>query len=82
MLGFAHPCLIPPAHVKLFQAPINHNIMINMFHDCPQQNKLYLVIWNENSPFFLTTLYYLWECNNKIIICSIQHPNQMILVAP
>jgi hypothetical protein len=70
LLGFARPCPIPLTHVQFFCPPINHNIMINMFHDCPQQNKSYPIIWNENSPFVLIILYYLWECNNKIIICN------------
>ncbi len=80
LLAFAHPCLILPPHVQLLQAPINHNIM--MFYDCPQQNKSYPITWDEDSPLVLTTLYYLWECNNKIIIYNIQDPSWMILVAP
>jgi len=79
LLVFTHPCFTLPPHVQHLQAPINHNIM--MFDDCPQQNKSYLVTWDEDSPLILTTLYYLWECNNKIIICNIQHPSWMIFVA-
>jgi hypothetical protein len=80
LLAFAHPCPTFPPHVQLFQAPINHNIM--MFHDCPQQNRSYLVTWDENSPLILTTLYYLSKCNNKIIIYNIQHPSWIIFVVP
>jgi hypothetical protein len=80
LLAFADPYPIPPPHVQLLRAPINHNIM--MFHDYPQQNKSYLVTWDEDSPLVLIILYYLWECNNNIIICSRQHPSRMILVAP
>jgi hypothetical protein len=80
LLAFAHLCLTLPPHVQLLRALINHNILI--FHDCPQQNKSYPVTWDENSPLVLTTLYYLWECNNKIIICNIQHPGWIIFVAP
>jgi hypothetical protein len=54
----------------------------SQYNDCPQQNKSYLVTWDEDSPLVLITLYYLWECNNNIIICNIQHPSRMILVAP
>jgi hypothetical protein len=73
LLAFTHPFPILPPHVQLLQAPINHNIM--MFHDCPQQKMSYPVIWNEDSPLILRTLYYLWECNNKIIIYNIQDPS-------
>jgi hypothetical protein len=73
LLAFTHPHPILPPHVQLLRAPINHNIM--MFHDCPQQNMSYLVTWDEDSPFVLIILYYLWECNNMIIICNIQHPS-------
>jgi hypothetical protein len=69
LLAFAHPYPIPPPHVQLLRALINHNTM--MFHDCPQQNKSYLVTWDEDSPLVLTTLCYLWECNNNRIICNI-----------
>jgi hypothetical protein len=80
LLAFAHLCLTFPPHLQLLRAPINHNIML--FHDCPQQNRPYLVTWDENSPLVLTTLYYLWECKNKIIIGNIQHPSWIIFVAP
>jgi len=80
LLDFTHPYSILPSHVQLLRPPFNHNIM--MFDDCPQQNRSYPVTWDEDSPFFLTTLYYLWECNNKIIIYNIQDPSWMILVAP
>jgi len=80
LLAFAHPCPIFPPHVQLLQAPINHNIM--MFHDCPQQNRSYLVTWDEDSPLVLTTLYCIWECNDNRIICNIQHPSWMIFVTP
>jgi hypothetical protein len=80
LLAFAHPRPIFPPRVQLFQTPINHNIM--MFHDCPQQNRSYPITWHEDSLLVLTNLYYLWDCNNKIIICNIQHPSWMILIVP
>jgi hypothetical protein len=80
VIGFTHPYPIFSPHVQFLQTLINHNIM--MFHDCPQQIISYPITWDENSPFVLTTLYYLWEYNNKIIICNIQHPSWMIFVAP
>jgi len=80
LLAFSHPYPILPPHVQLLWTPINHNRM--MFHDCPQQNRSHLVTWDEDSPLVLTTLYYLWEHNNKRIICNIQHSSWMILVTP
>jgi hypothetical protein len=80
LLVLAHSYPIFPPHVQLLQTPINHNIM--MFHDCPQLNKLDPITWDENSPLVLTTLYYVWECNNKIIIYNIQDVSWMILESP
>jgi hypothetical protein len=54
LLAFTRPYPILPSHVQLFGVPINHNIM--MFHDCPQQNRPYLVTWDEDSPLVLTNL--------------------------
>jgi hypothetical protein len=56
LLAFAHPCPIPLAHLQY----INHNIM--MFHDCPQQNKSYLVTWDEDSP----------HLNNFVLFIKVQ----------
>jgi hypothetical protein len=54
LLAFAHPYPILPPHVQLLRVPINHNIM--MFHDCPQQNRPYLITRDEGSPLVLTNL--------------------------
>jgi hypothetical protein len=80
LLAFAHPFPLPSPHVQFLQTFVNHNIMV--FHDCPQQNKSYLVTWDGNPPLVLKALYYLWQCNNKITICNIQHPSCMIPIAP
>ncbi len=80
LLTFTHFYPILPPHVQLLWVPFNHNVM--MLHDCPQQNMSYPITWDEDSPLILTTLYYLWQCNNKIIICNIQDPSWMILVVP
>ncbi len=60
LLAFAYPCPIPPPHLQLLPAPINHNIM--MFHNCPQQNKSYLVTWDEDLP----------HLNNFVLFIGVQ----------
>lgn len=80
LLAFAHLSPLHPPHAQLLQVLINHNIMT--FHDCSQKYRSYMVTWDEAPLLVLTTLYYIWKCNNKITICNIQHPSWMIHVVP
>jgi hypothetical protein len=77
LLAFAHPYPIIPPHAQLFQVPINH-----FYNDVSWLPTTKWVIFGYLGWRFITTLYYLLNCNNKRIICNIQHPNWMILVTP